>query len=163
MSRGLILTACLSIIASLLIYNHRDVVGLTRQVSNSFVSLATGGRVNFSGDNLLIAGHQGLTNISSQIPDGFPSNLPIFPGAKLDLGVSEITEDNISANFTSTAPLKDVRFFYLHWLPRRGWQIKELPSSKHHFNLLIKGRVWQGNIWLTDNNQMTQIAIDLYR
>ncbi len=163
MSRRLILTTCLSVLASLLIYNHQDINGLVRDVGGQIISLATSGRVNLTEDSVLINNHQEIINISSQIPDGFPSNLPIFPGARLDLGISQITEDSISVNFVSSAPLKDVSFFYLHWLPQRGWKIKELPSSNHHQNLLIKGRLWRGNIWLTEDNKTTQIAIDLYR
>jgi len=70
-------------------------------------------------------GSTGSTNDlpSATLPSGFPSDVPIYPGAKILFGVKNDT-DSYSASLTSSAASGDVTAFCKSEIVKKGWTIE---------------------------------------
>ena len=166
MPKKLIILTFLSLILSWGIYKNRQNPQFFRQLQTIFFSTVTGGRITIASDGQIFItdkSQSSTISVSNQLPDGFPANLPIFPGARLDMGVSQLENDSVSVTLTTPYKIKDVAQFYQKWLPKKGWQINPLKSTQTKWQALIENKVWQGSIYISRSDNTTQIAIDLYR
>jgi len=61
------------------------------------------------------------TLVAGQLPDGFPDDFPLFPGAEVDRG--GVQDARYVVVFTSSAPRKELSAFYEKALSKDGWRI----------------------------------------
>ncbi len=166
MPKKLIIFTLLSLILSWGIYKNHQNSQFFHQLQTVFLSTVTGGRVTIANNGQVFITDKSRSStilVSNQLPDNFPSSFPIFPGAKLDIGISQIEEDSISITLTTPYKIKAVIRFYQKWLPKKGWQINPLKSTSTKWRALIKNKIWEGSLFLSRADNITQIAIDLYR
>jgi len=166
MPKKLITFTLLSLILSWSIYKNRQNPQFFHQLQTIFFSTVTGGRVTIASDGQIFVTNKSQSStilISNQLPNGFPLNLPVFPGAQLDMGVSQLENDSVSITLTTPYKIKDVARFYQKWLPKKGWQVNLLKSTLTKWQALVENKIWEGSIYISRSNNTTQIAIDLYR
>lgn len=70
-------------------------------------------------------GNTGSTDdlYSTTLPSGFPSDVPIYPGARIVFGVKNDT-DSYSASLSSTAAAGAVQDYYKNEIVKKGWTIE---------------------------------------
>jgi len=165
MSLRLIIFSLLSLVVSVVIFQNRAAITSSR-LGAIIIPFVTGGRVSMAADGQIFISNSdtnSTTAISPDLPESFPANMPVFPGATVDLGLSYAEEDSVSVNFVTSYPMRRVVNYYKRWLPKKGWQVTTLQDNNSGYKILISNNKWQGNLWVNPGSRETQIAIDLYR
>jgi len=96
---------------------------IAEKATEAAVEKATGVQVDKDGEQITIKGEDGAELTASsdgELPDGFPSDVPVFEGKV----VSSIkAEKGFSVTIEAEAGVMDVFDFYKDKLPAEGWNI----------------------------------------
>ena len=102
---------------------------IAEQVTKSAVEKATG--VKVESDGVTVTGKNGeQVNIggeNSDLPDGFPSEAPVYAGAKITSSVS--TSQGFLVGFTTADTPRTVLDWYKSELASKGWEVKSNMES----------------------------------
>jgi len=96
---------------------------------------------------------------SSPLPEGFPSDVPIYPGATVL--VSRRTAAQLAVTFTTSDGLSLVLAFYRERLPREGWDVREREPSEGTLALDGRKGLRTCRVELTEDHARTYIALVL--
>ncbi|MCS7156382.1 MAG: hypothetical protein N0A16_01475 [Blastocatellia bacterium] len=94
----------------------------------------------------------------SPLPEGFPADVPVYPGAIVL--VSRRTETQLTATFATSDGLSQVLDFYRAQLPRAGWTVQEREQTE---GIAFEGRKGTRacQVALTEDHARTYIAFVL--
>lgn len=88
------------------------------------------GSVNVNGKSVEIKGKDGNSvaiGENAKLPDGFPADVPLYPGAKIVM--ANKTNDTYTVTLTSTDAQSKVKDYYDSELSKNGWQNKNQNTS----------------------------------
>lgn len=99
------------------------------EVGEELVGGAVGGDVEVDGDTVTIETEDGAVTIegdTGKIPDGFPSDFPMYKGAQVDSTSSITSENDVThyINLVSDADVKAVYDWYKAEFEAEGWEIQ---------------------------------------
>jgi len=143
----LLLCCCCSIIAGAIYFYQRSRTGTAVDILNNLGGTPPGffNPVPNTGST----GSTDSTDYSATLPSGFPSDVPIYPSAKILFGVKNDT-DSYSASLTSTASAGAVTDFYKSEVVKKGWTIK---SEGNIFGYVITAE--------KDSRELNVVIIDI--
>lgn len=101
---------------------------IAEQVTKSAVEKATG--VKVESDGVTVTGKDGQQvsiGGENKLPDGFPSEVPVYDGATITSSVS--TEQGFLVGFTTTDAPREVLDWYKSELAAGGWEVKSNMES----------------------------------
>lgn len=104
---------------------------LSRRGAEALVSGATGLNVSYDGSgNVSYGNESGSVSTKNQLPAGWPSDAPSYPGATISFsGQSNATANNpesgMGVTLTTTNPADRVVAYYKDSLTQQGWTITD--------------------------------------
>lgn len=107
---------------------------------------------------------QTVTVGTEKLPDTFPKDFPVYPGAKVISSVSGIQQDKtngIIVTFTTTDGLDKVVPFYKSGLSINGWTITSSFDSDSVQTWVIAKGSTQGNVSISSQKDLTTIQVAL--
>jgi hypothetical protein len=133
-------------------------------LANRIIEQTTGGKVNVdsNGGTVTVKTEQGTVTTSDKLPDGFPTDVPLYPGAKVTGSVAGVQDQKNGAyvGMESADAFAKVRDYYKTELVAKGWKID--LSSEQGGTMAIFGAS-KGTVKLTltisQESEKTVIAI----
>ncbi|MFQ5640551.1 MAG: hypothetical protein ACE5IR_21430 [bacterium] len=102
--------------------------------------------------------HFALGESGVDLPDGFPDDAPLYPGAMV--ATSATTEEGYMVALLTQTPLKKVRDFYNQELKKNGWKIT-LNSSLGPNGGMLRASKDQRSQYITFSHQAGTTTINL--
>lgn len=100
---------------------------LGKSATERAIEAATGGNadVDVSDNNVTVKTDQGTWSTSDKLPADFPTDVPVYPGAKVQGSVASAGQDNTGhyAGLETTDALDDVIAWYKKEVKSAGWTI----------------------------------------
>lgn len=101
---------------------------------------------------------------SGKVPDTFPKDFPLYPGAKVVSSLSG-AESGKNNGFWLTMTTGDspdaVDAYYKNGLSTNGWTVETTFTSDSTTNRTLKKGTWSGSLAITGEGEDTQIVIIL--
>jgi hypothetical protein len=122
-------------VAGVAIKRYLSMKGLDVDTKSGDVTLKTDdGTLTFDGDKGTgsIKTDEGEIKYGEDLslPADFPSNIPVFPGAKIVTVSSKMEENTVFLSFTSDKPIVTILAYYKEEMPGKGWTYtSELAGS----------------------------------
>ncbi|MFS8131449.1 MAG: hypothetical protein ACMG57_05755 [Candidatus Dojkabacteria bacterium] len=142
-----LLCCCVSIIGGAIYFYQRAQTSTAVDILNNLGGSTPPGFLN-TAPNTGSTGSD-TSSLSATLPSGFPSDVPIYPSAKVLFGVKNDT-DSYSASLTSTASAGAVTDFYKSEVVKQGWTIK---SEGNIFGYVITAE--------KDTRELNVVIIDI--
>jgi hypothetical protein len=87
-----------------------------------------------------------------ELPKDFPSEVPVFEGAKLS-GVQDLANNGHNVIFNTSGSVTDVTRFYHEKLSKAGWQVtQQFDRPNHAFMTYKKGNVL-ANVTISEDSR----------
>jgi hypothetical protein len=99
------------------------------------------------------------TSKPGQLPGDFPSDIPVYPGATSDQGLS-IPGQGMLVTFNTVAAPSDVVAFYDEELPKRGWTVQ--AGDSEHRIVAHKGDR-EASIMIMASGAQTEIGVSVQK
>jgi len=141
------------------------------KISSKFLSLflsKTAGenvKVENDGKKISFDGKGGQFSYSAEgkLPDGFPSDFPIYPGAKLTSSWTTTGEDSkgISVVWETTDSVTQVKLFYKDKLTAGGWKIDNELAQETMQTISFEKDKTSGFVGLAESNGKLTISVTL--
>jgi hypothetical protein len=98
------------------------------------------------------------------LPSDFPSDVPLYPGAKAQQSMS-IPGDSLFVTFEVSASLDEVRAFYREQLQNQGWTITSDADNKKRIDAEKVGTGASGtrsaSIMMLDKGAATEVGVSV--
>jgi len=92
-----------------------------------------------------------------QLPQDFPADLPVYPGAESDQGLS-IPGQGLLVTFSTVAASDEVRAYYADELPKRGWTLLE---SEGEHRIVARKDDQEVSIMIMAAGSLTEIGVSV--
>ncbi len=140
---------------------------LYRKLASAFLSKLTGGvvSVDSGGKKLTIQGEGGQLSFEEggKLPAGFPSDFPIYPGAKLTGSWTAKGEkgEGISLVWETTDDVLKVSDYYKTQLASLGWKVTTTFDSSSSSTFSFEKDSKSGFMGITKSDSKTTISLTL--
>lgn len=106
---------------------------------------------------------QGTSKQEEKLPEGFPSDFPLYPGVRVLSSVTgeELGEEGFLVNLETSDDQKEVSSFYKTALPQKGWEITASFDSGDGAVYTIKRAGVNGAVAISQKAGKTEISIAL--
>lgn len=141
------------------------------KISSKFLSLflskTAGENVKVENDGKKISfdgkGGQFTYSAEGELPDGFPSDFPIYPGAKLTSSWTTASEDSkgVSVVWETTDSVTQVKSFYKDKLTASGWKIDNELAQEAMQTISFEKDKTSGFVGLAESSGKLTISVTL--
>ncbi len=136
-------------------------------IAGGILSKATGGKVDVSTDSGKVSFKDNKTGNTVafgedlKLPDDFPSDVPIYGGAKVTAVTTNKQEKSANVTLTSTDAKDKVMKWYEDKMKADGWEEKNSSTiNEVEFREYTKGQVKIAvSVWPNDDKQSTFITV----
>lgn len=99
----------------------------SEEAAERAIEAATGGRVDVDADDgeVTVRTEEGTWSTSAELPDDFPSDVPLYPDAEVQGSVAAAGQQGggISVGLQTDDDLSDVTAWYKREVPAKGWTV----------------------------------------
>lgn len=139
---------------------------IAERAAEGILSGITGGNVNLSGDKVSIKTEDGELAFEEggKIPDTFPNDFPVYPGAKVASSFTSTGDNNskgVSVLWETGDSLEKVGKFFETELAENGWKITANFSSEDSITFTIEKGETGGVVGITPQDDKTAISVTL--
>ncbi len=99
---------------------------------------------------------------SNKVPDTFPKDFPIYPGAKVTSSLSGAEAGENSGfwlTMTSSDSVEKVTAFYKTELAKKGWKVDSTFSANNTVTETVSKSGWTGSLAITKDEDATETQI----
>ncbi len=142
---------------------------VAERVASNYLSTLTGGKVSVTGggDKVSFKGEDGEVTFDSggKLPEGFPSDFPVYPGAKVTGSFSASGDNNSKGSsvvWETSDDVAKVGGYFKTELPKAGWTISTDYSTAETITLTFEKGAYSGFLGVTKGSDgKTAISVTI--